>query len=394
MNMFTLFGKKRVYLDWASAAQVLPKPHRAFVAAFPSYENPSSVHDEGQNARRVLEDARTRIARLAGIKVDAVIFTSGATEANNLAIQGVLKAHTNPHVLYLPSAHSSVTETVQAMVKDGVEIETIALAGTQIDLETLKKQLRPETVLVCVDAVCGETGVRFATRDVRRVLDAARPQGSARILLHVDASQTPFIENIDRLHLGADLLTLDAQKVGGVRGIGVLIAPSVIPLQPILFGGGQERGLRPGTESPALAQAFAVALEQANEGREKFIERARAARAAFLTSVVTAIPDVLVNEAAKQEQQAPHIINLSFPGRDTDYAVMLMNTAGFTIATRSACETDSETGSRAVQAYFDNAQRSSTTLRISWGPSTSERDIRRGAEALVQTIRFLDAHTV
>lgn len=365
----TLF-KKRTYLDWASAAPVSAGAKAVFVQALAADGNPSAPHAEGRAAKDILEAARVAIARLAEAKADDVIFTSGATEANNLA----LSSFAGGHILYLPTAHASIIETIQSLDADA---ETI-------DLPNLKKQIKESTVLVTVDAVNGETGERINTRDVRRALDEVRKG----IVLHVDASQLPLAESFELSRLGADLLTLDAQKVGGVRGIGALIRRHGVALSPIMHGGGQEQGLRPGTESPALAAAFAEALQEAKEKRNAFATRAGEARANLVATIKKDIPDMEVNE---RTESAPHILNLSFPNRDTDYAVALLDKEGFAVSTKSACEADAE-GSRVVLALTNDAARAASTLRVSWGSSTSEKDMNRFAEALIRTIRFLDAH--
>jgi len=392
-------GKKRTYLDWASAAPVSKGAMNAFERAVKADGNPSAPHAEGRAAKGILEAARTTIARLAEVKTDSVIFTSGATEANNLALSGHIQAvrTANPvqklHILYLPTAHASVIETVRMLGTFGVETEPLVIAGGAIDLQALAKQVRPETVLVAMDAVCGETGARFDTRGVRRVLDASRKESHEtddlrHPALHVDASQLPLEESFELTRLGADMLTLDAQKVGGMRGIGALIVRHGTALTAIMQGGGQESGLRPGTEIPALAASFVAALSKTKEQRDVFVQRAGEARARLIETVHAGIPDMEINEG---KEQAPHILNLSFPARDTDYAVALLDESGFAVSTKSACETDAE-GSRVVSALTGDPQRAGSTLRISWGPATPARDLERFAKALVRTIRFLDAH--
>lgn len=379
---------KRTYLDVAAASPVSAAARIAFGRALRASGNPSSPHAEGQAARAVLEDARARIARLAGVKPEAVIFTGGATEANALAIEGHIRALIangsaagSLHALYLPSAHASVIGAMRRVEAMGVNIEAL-------DLVRLASQVRPETVLVAVDLVCGETGTVYDVREIRRVIDKVR-QGGPRITLVVDASQAPRTEPILRERLGADLLALDAQKVGGVRGIGALIAPRTVPLLPLIEGGGQERGLRSGTESPAPAAAFATALEECDRGRESFTERSRRMRKE-LVSRIESVPGLVINEG---KRQAPHILNVSLPGRDTDYLVALLDAAGFAVSTRSACETDEE-GSRAVFMMYGDEERARTTLRISWGPRTRSRDLVRFSGALIERVRFMDENAL
>lgn len=373
---------QRIYLDWASAAPTHREALRAFTKAVKAYGNPSAPHTEGRNAKALLEQARTRVARLAEVKTDAVIFTSGATESNALAIQGTVLASAvaTPHVLYLPTAHSSVTETLEELKRRGVSVEALALKDGAIDTEKLKTQLRPETVLVSIDAVCGETGTRYDTRAVHRVLPS-------HVLLHVDASQLPLVESFALERLKANLLTLDAQKVGGVRGVGVLIASRSVPIQPLVYGGGQERGLRSGSEASALAVAFAEALTKCAESQSTFNKRASHMRE-MLQKGIEGIPNTIVNEG---KEHVPHILNVSLLGRDTDYLATLLDARGYAVSTKSACEAGSK-GSRVVRILTGDEERSRTTLRISYGPQTKESELKGFLKALAREVAFLDAH--
>lgn len=381
---------RRTYLDWAAAAPITPAVMRAYRRALTHFGNPSSPHAEGRDARELLEDARVRIARLASVKADAVIFTAGATEANALSIVGQVRAARSekPHVLYLPSAHASTRGALEKLKSEGVDVEPLVLADGAISLDRLKAQVRETTVLIALEAVCGETGTRFDTRGVWRTLEALKRPSRPRI--HVDACQMPLVESFELTRLGADTLSLDAQKVGGVRGCGVLIAPRHISITPLMNGGGQERGLRPGTESPAHAQAFALALEEAHEGAASFSLRAGASRARFLARLEGVLEGLENNEG---KTHVPHIVNISLMKRDTDYLAALMDEAGFAVSTRSACATDSE-GSVAVRALHGDRERAAATLRISWGPTTPERALMKCADALINAVRFLDRNAI
>lgn len=374
-----MFWNQRTYLDYAAGAS----------------GNPSSPHQEGRRAKQMLEDARTTIARLTEVKSDDVIFTSGATEANALAILGTVRSRQKAvgngkkvHVLYLPSAHASIVENVKLLAAEGVAIEALPIRDARVDCEALASLVREETVLVTMDAVCGETGVVWNTREVRQAI-------GPKVLLHIDASQAPLAEKITRAHFDVDLLTLDGSKVGTARGIGALIAHRTISLTPLYKGGGQERGLRPGSENPELAQEFAAALCNAARAREAFRASAVRARAGLIQVIQESIPNVYINEG---RAQAPHIVNLSLlptgplrGGRDTDYLVALLDEAGFAVSTRSACETDSEEGSRAVYVLTGDKERALSTLRISWGPGTHPRALTRLASALCKAVAFLDS---
>lgn len=370
-----MWGKKRVYLDTAAG-----------IAA-----NPSSPHEEGRQAKALLDEARTIIARLVEVQSDDIILTNGATESNAIAILGAVRAHSagKKHVLYLPSSHASIVENVKLLEKEGVTAEELPIRDYRVDTGALTKLLRPETMLVAMDAVCGETGVVWNTREVANVLRRARGGETAtRPILHVDASQAPWTEKITRDHFGADLLTFDAAKVGTVRGIGALIVHRTVPLAPLYAGGGQERGMRPGTEAPELAQRFAIALTAAVQGRELFRSGAEAARAKLVARITNDLRDVSIQEG---RSQAPHILNLSLPGRDTDYLVAVLDEAGYAVSTRSACETDSEDGSRAVYALTGDKEKARATLRISWSSAVKEGELLKFADALAEAVAFLDS---
>lgn len=377
-----MFSNRRVYLDNAAGVS----------------GNPSSSHEEGRRAKDMLEDARTAIARLIEVQPADVIFTSGATESNALAILGHIRAlrmigKNNMHVLYLPSAHASIIENVRLLAAENVSIETLPIKGYRVDIEKLSGMMRKETALISMDAVCGETGVVWNTREVADVLLTHNNKESFSLtqgittMLHIDASQAPSTEKISRAHFGADLLTLDASKVGNIRGIGALIAHRTIPMISLYKGGGQERGLRPGSENPIAARDFAEALGVAVRMREKFRTSAARERERLVGLIRNTVPNVFIQEGYSQ---APHILNVSLLGRDTDYVVALLDEAGFAVSTRSACETDSEEGSRAVFALTGDLERARVTLRISWGPKVRSCELTRFAKALARSVAFID----
>lgn len=384
--------KKRVYLDAAAAYPVRASVARTFVKALKTYGNPSAPHTEGQEASQVLEEARTYIAKQCGAKSDAVIFTSGASESNVLAIVGHIKAciaqgraPEDMEVLYLKTQHASVIGAVEEVRALGVSVRDIPLHGFAIAEDALRDMVSPKTVLITLDVVCGETGTRFNTRAVRKMIDALPV--AERPVLHVDATQAVLTESLDRTRLGADLITFDAQKIGGVRGIGALIAPRSVLLLPLSMGGGQERGLRSGTPSPALAQAFQKSLELVGKEQKDFCKRSAEYTDYLAREIESTISHTVINRG---KDHAPHILNVSFVGRDTDYLTALLDERGFAVSTKSACETDAQ-GSRVVAEYTHDEKRSSTTLRISLHAGIRQTDVQRFLRALQLAVAFLDS---
>lgn len=392
----------RAYLDYAASAPVHPAAREAFLQAMELTGNPSSVHAEGLAAKQALEKARAGIAALAGARSHRVTVTSGATEANALAMQGRVaalekagNARSIIHMLYLPSAHASIRETIKALTSSGVVGEPMAMNGYGIDIPAFKKQLKPETVLVSLDAICGETGTRFNTRGVAQaiteMLATWKAQGIiGNVRLHIDASQLPLEESFELTRLGADMLVLDAQKVGGVRGVGILITAYDGMVAPIIHGGGQERGLRSGTEPVALVVAFEAALRIAHTEREAFTIAAQHARTQLIQAIQDAHPWVRVIAGSKH---AHHILCLALPGVDTEYLQQLLSARGFAVSTRSACALDTEQGSVAVLQYTGDLSLAKSTLRISWGAATPAEHVRSFTAALTESLAAMQHHT-
>ncbi len=396
----SLLRKKRVYLDWAAATPVCKQSLAvALATARDVYGNPSSPHYEGQLASEILEESRNVIARFVEAKADDIIFTSGATEANALAIRGHLTALSasgrqpkDIHFLYAETAHTSIVHTAEALKKEGFIVEPLPITKRGVvDIAKLSAMLRPETALISMEAVCGETGTVWNTREVKNALvRASADNADARTaLLHVDASAVPLTQRVTRSHWRADMLVFDAQKMCGMRGIGALISHRTIPLRQLFNGGEQERSLRPGTQAVALATAFARAFQYCDVERARFNARALQLRA-FLTRAIATCQRAFINESALT---APNILNVSFIGRDTDYLTMILNEAGFAVSTKSACETNT-VGSRVVTALTRDSLRGASTLRISWGHTTTDANIHHFTVALTKAIAFLDEHTM
>lgn len=382
-------GRTRIYLDHAAATPVVREALRAFTSAS-SALNPSSPHEEGRHARALLQKARESIARELSVKSDAVVFTSGATEANALLIHGHVEALMDAgrnaqdiHVLYLPSAHASVYENVRMLEKRGVSIEPLAISDGRIAVDALLRQLRGTTALILMEAVCGETGIRWNVREVAQAV--RKTSGGPRPLVHVDASQAPLVEPVELSRYLADTLSLDAGKVGGVRGIGVLVSSRSNPLVPLFKGGGQERGLRAGTESPALAQAFAVALSKAHKEHKAFVRHASRLRT-LISTTLGDYPNIALNE---WNAPAPHILNISLLPLDTEYLAALLDAEGYAVSTKSACATD-EPMSRTIYALTGDEARARSTLRISFGKQTTERNVRAFLRTFLRQVAFLE----
>jgi cysteine desulfurase len=379
---------KPIYLDHNSTTQVAPAVREAmlpFLGA--SYGNPSSAHQAGQEARDALERARAQVAMLLGGKPEEVIFTSGGTEANNLALVGVVHARgaTRAHVVASAIEHPSVLQPLWALAREGVEITLVPPRpdGT-LDSEAILAALRPETVLVSLMHANNELGT------LQPVAEAAAGAARRGILMHTDAAQSAGKVTLDVRALGVDLLSLAGHKLYAPKGIGALWVRPGTPLSPLLYGGGQERGLRPGTEPvPAIvglgAACALVAEELADVG-----PRLGALRDRFEEGLVAQVANVQVNGASAP--RLPTTSHVSFLGLDG--ALLLAAVPEVMASTGSACHTGADEPSHVLRAIGASPAAIRGAARFSLGHETTKDEIERAIELIAcaaQRLRPLGA---
>ena len=358
----------RIYLDYNATAPLAPEVRdwlrRALDEDF--YGHPSSVHWSGQNARKQLEDARTRIARITERKPSEIFFTSGGTEANNLALRGTLRGARGQAQRLLISAveHPSVLEPARRLAAEGANLETIPVGRDGlIDLEWLTRALQTPTTLVSVMAVNNETGVVSPVSEVIRLAHAAGA------FVHVDAVQAA---GKLPLPLEADLLSLSGHKLGAPPGIGVLVAREAAKLRPEMLGGPQERGHRGGTESIMLATAMALALEHAEAHRAAESARLLALRES-LERALLSLPGVAI--VGRDTQRAPGTTNATFAGIEGDALLQALDLAGIAASSGSACSSGSLEPSQVLLAMGLSVEEAKSAVRFSLGFRTQSEEI-------------------
>lgn len=396
---------RRIYLDHASATPVAPEALRAVEKASETYANPGAIHRDGVEAKRLLEGSRTRIARELGCKAREIIFTSGLTEGNALAIVGAARALEakrrtlkGTHWLTIAIEHSSVLACFSEIERMGGEVSHVLPEKSGVVRpETLSKALRPETVFVSLGWANNEIGVVQPLPDIARAIHAHEKKHKSLILLHSDAGQAPLYLAPKVHSLGVDLLSMGSGKLYGPRGIGLVYLNSRAELAALVPGGGQERGLRGGTEDPALAAGFAEALELV--GRERALEarRLRKLRDDFARKFAALVPGSIVNGDLKRA--LPHMFNVSVPGERTgEYLVLQFDHAGVSLSTRSACR-EGEALSHVVAALGEGKstkssaaltkeERARNTLRFSLGRGTADGDVERAIRVADGVLRF------
>lgn len=348
------------YLDYNATAPLRPEVVRAMTDALQCHGNASSIHSLGRQARSRIEAARSVIASLVGAKANEVTFTSGGTEANNLALRGA------PATQVLVSAieHDSV---VRATPPDSAVIPV--LASGVIDLAALDALLADmdAPALVSVMLANNETGV---VQPVARAADIARAHGA---LLHCDAVQAAGKMAIDRDALGADLLTLSAHKFGGPQGVGALIVRGGVEISPQIYGGGQERGRRGGTENGAAIIGFAVASGLAADTLPGVAAKMSALRDRLEDGVQTITPDAVF--FGRDQQRLPNTSCFALPGVTAATQVMNLDLAGIAVSAGAACSSGKVARSAVLSAMGVDDSLAGAAIRISLGWATKAADI-------------------
>ncbi len=380
----------RIYLDYAAATPLLPVVREKMLPYLTEiYGNPSAIHHEGLVARQAIDHARQQVATMLGIKPTGVLFTGSGTESNNLAIIGHLeylykngRSYRDMEVLTTRIEHPSLLVLVPELEARGVTVSYIPVDEQGcIDLSALPQLLSPKVVLVALAYANSEVGTIQPIKRLTRLVRAYEREYATSILVHLDAAQAPLWLPCNVAQLDVDLLALDAGKCSGPKGVGVLALRRPDILSPILFGGGQERGKRPGTENVAGIVGAGEALEQAGQG---YAERAAAValvRDQVLKSINEKLPEAIVN-GGTGEERLPNNINISLPGFDTEYAVVYLDVHGIAASTKSACAGAGSGMSHVVLEMTHDVERSKSTLRLTLGPTTTLKEVLQALDCL------------
>lgn len=339
----------------------------------------SRTHEFGSRAKQAVQKARDQVAGVAGAKRDEVLFTSGATESNNLAILGLAaegEKQGKKHIICSRIEHKAVLEPVEALEEQGFEVTWVdADASGQVSPQAISKALRKDTLLVTLMQVNNETGVR---QPIREVCDALRDHPA---YLHCDAAQGYGKELESLKDLRIDLISISGHKIYGPKGIGALIARRrgfrKCPLSPITVGGGQERGLRPGTLPVPLIAALGEAAALAEKDAAKRMKRCQEIRKAALQALAPLNPKLTGDPA----HVLPHILNLSISGIDSEALIVSLKDL-IAISNGSACTSTSYSASHVLKAMGMNDDEANACIRLSWCHLTPDVDWETVAERI------------
>lgn len=389
--------KKRIYLDNAATTAVDARVCKTMASYWKErVGNPGAIHTEGVQARGEVEQARIQVARAVKVRKEEVWFTSGGTEANNLAIMGAVEARAlqgvpyhKQHVLISAIEHASVFRCASMLTTKGVRVDVIPV-DTQgfVDISTLRKCISQDTTLVSVIYAHNEFGTVQRMHDISKVVRGARGAGGTYPLLHADASQAPAWVPCHVPTLGVDLLTLDAQKMFGPMGVGALVSAVRVPIAPIVYGGDQEFGMRSGTPAVPLIMGMARALAIVEEERVLYIPLINALRDYAIHSVLTQVPSAVVN-GARGDGRLANNIHISFPNLEGEHIVLEMDARGVAISAGSACDHSGSEGSRAVYALTHDHSLAVGAVRITLSRHTTRNEVTHAVRTLVEVVQWL-----
>ena len=393
---------KKTYLDNSATTPVDKKVLSAMSKYWASeFGNPSSIHSMGVTAKVALQKARKTTANLIGGHDREIIFTSGGTESNNLAIFGLVnyllkngKKYSEIHLITTEIEHSSILECYKKLEKEGCKVDYLKVDEFGLlNPRDLREMIKPETALVSVGYANGEIGVIQPIKEIiKEIRHCKKEFGREKIglpLFHSDASQAGLYLNMNVEELGFDLLTIDAQKMYGPKGVGVLFVRDGIQIEPMLFGGGQENNRRSGTENIPLIVGMEYAFELARKTKDKESQRQIKIRNYFFEQIKKNIPQVIIN--GHLEYRLPNNINISIPGQDGEMLVFRLDESGIICSSSSACASGSgeSTVVRTIAGKTNASQeeiglRAKSTLRFSMGKETKIGDIKRLLKILVK----------
>ncbi|MFP3510657.1 cysteine desulfurase family protein [Peribacillus sp. SIMBA_075] len=376
----------RIYLDHAATSPMHPNViDRMMTVMSHDFGNPSSIHAFGREARHVLDEARSSIAKSIGAGRNEIIFTSGGTEADNTAIIGVANAYEEKgkHIITTEIEHHAVLHTCQFLEKSGFEITYLPVneAGL-ISIADLKAALRDDTILVSVMFGNNEVGTIQPIAEIGQLLKGHQA------IFHTDAVQAYGLISIDVRELGVDLLSVTAHKINGPKGIGFLYIREGLKLNPHLYGGEQERKRRAGTESVPAIAGFSEAVLIAQSMMEKKKEQYKQYKDVLLAVLDGA--DVQYEINGSMEQSLPHVLNISFPGTNVESMLVNMDLAGVAVSSGSACTAGSIDPSHVLVAMFGkDSERTKNSIRFSFGLNNTEEEVRHAAETIVKIVKRL-----
>ncbi len=374
------------YFDYAAAT---PLDTDVINAMTPFLEgcffNPSAIYESARKSKSVLEDSRKTVAEVIGVKPVDIIFTAGATEANNLAIRGVMSQFPSGNIVISAIEHESISAPAEKYQVKTADVDDKGL----VDIESLIGKIDEETVLISIILASNEVGTVQPIAKIAKELEIIRKQrkevgNPTPLYFHTDGAQASNYLDIHAHRLGVDMLTLNGGKMYGPKQSGILYVKSGLQLEPILYGGGQERGLRSGSENLAQIVGFSVALQKAQALRSIEVDRLQILQHLFFDQLISRIPGAKIN--GHRKHRLPNNLHITLEGQDNERIIMMLDEMGFSASTGSACSASSDVPSHVLKAMNLSDQQISGSLRFTMGRQTSQQDVERLVASIAETL--------
>jgi cysteine desulfurase len=375
-----------IYLDYAAATPMDERVADAMTPYFSKlFYNPSATYMSALSVRKDLDAARSRIALVLGARASEIIFTAGATEANNLVIRGVMGQYPEGNVVVSSIEHDSVLLPGRAFNGKEAPVNNHGV----VDVDALKGLIDDKTTLVSVMYANNEVGsvqpihqIALVLADIRR--ERQKAGNKMPLYLHTDAAQAANYLDLHVARLGVDFMTLNGGKIYGPKQTGILFASSKTRIEPQVLGGGQERGQRAGTENIAGSVGLAVALDIAAEVKSEEVKRLKALQDLFFDLLEKNIPGVIINGSRKT--RLPNNVHITIPDKDNERVLIELDERGIMAAAGSACSASNEEPSHVLRAMGISDQDAQSSLRFSMGRSTTEADIKKTVKTLASIV--------
>jgi cysteine desulfurase len=390
--------RQPIYLDHAATTPIDPRVKKAMDPFFSAhFGNPSSLYSIGREAHEAIEKARKNISNIISAKPQEIIFTAGGTESINLAIMGVARDYLSllkqgkvpmPHLITSAIEHHAVLHSFQALEKEGFQTSYINVDRDGIILlEELKSSIKPETIFISIMHANNEIGsiqpIAEIGKLVKQINTDRIQHGLTPILFHTDACQTAGALEINVQKMGVDLLSVNGSKIYGPKQIGFLYIKSGTPIQPIVYGGGQERNLRSGTENVPSVVGLAEAFSYAQKGRVKENTKNRKLRDYFITQLLKRIPEAKLNGPDERKFKVidnnqirlSNNINISFNGVEGEALMLYLDSYGICVSTGSACTTGEADPSHVLMAIGQTEQQAKSAIRMTLGKQNTKQEI-------------------
>ena len=382
---------RRVYLDNSATTPVDPRVVEAMMPYLTErFGNASSVHFYGQEARAAVDRARREVAALVGARPNEIVFLSGGTEANNLAIRGTLEsaAEHGRHLITSQIEHSSVRGLCDTLEKRGWEVTRLPVyAEGVVRVEDVRAALRPDTVLVTVMLANNEIGTVQPVAEIGALVREERGRGRKHLWLHTDAVQAAGRMTVDVEEIGCDLLSMSAHKLNAPKGVGALFVRRSVRLTPQSVGGHQERERRAGTEAVPFIVAYGRAAQLAREELGERVARLRHMRDRFEAGVEARVSDIVFN--GDRARRLPHLSNISFRFIEGEGLLINLDMQGVAVSTGSACSSGSLEPSPVIRALGRDDELARGSIRFSLGKDTTDEDIDYVLEVLPRAVENL-----